>query len=62
MSNHNPLDRELSQAEKAQIIGFYRQSQNVLMIMGVMELRQNTVETVIETYLGTKLANSKNTY
>ena len=52
---NNPLDRELSQAEKAQIIGFYRQSQNVLMIMGVMELRKETVEDVIETYLGNEL-------
>lgn len=51
----NPKDRHLSNAEKAVIVGFYRQSQNVLMIMGVMELRQDTVENVLQDYFGQKL-------
>ena len=53
--NH-PKDRELSQAEKAQIIGFWRQCQNVLLIMGAMDLRQDTVEEVLQDYFGNKLA------
>ena len=55
MSKHNPLDRELSNAEKAQIAGFHLQGASVIEICGVMELRPDTVENVIETYLGTKL-------
>ena len=53
--NH-PKDRELSQAEKAQIIGFWRQCQNVLLIMGAMDLRQDTVEEVLQDYFGQKLS------
>ena len=56
MSNHNPLDRELSQAEKATIIGLWRQCQNILMVMGTMELSQDSVENVLENYFGKKLA------
>jgi len=53
----HPQDRVLSNAEKAQIIGFWRQCQNVLSIMGIMELRQDTVEEVIENYFGAKLSS-----
>jgi len=53
----NSKDRNLSNAEKAQIIGFWRQCQNVLMIMGAMELRQDTVEEVLQNYFGAKLLN-----
>ena len=55
----HPQDRDLSQAERAVIIGFWRQCQNVLMIMGLMDLRQDTVEDVIEDYFGNKLLTSK---
>lgn len=48
-------DRELSKAEKAQIVGFYRQSQNVLLIMGILELRQETIEGVLQDYFGKTL-------
>ena len=56
MSKHNPLDRELSKAEKAAIVGIWRQCQNILMVMGVMELSQDSVENVLENYFGKKLA------
>jgi len=48
-------DRELSNAERAVIIGFVRQGASTLEIMGVMELRLETVSTVIINYFGQKL-------
>lgn len=56
MSHHHHRDRTLSNAEKAVIVGLFRQCQNVIMIMGIMELRQETVENVLETYFGKKMS------
>jgi len=52
------LDRVLSKAEKAQIVGFYRQCQNILMIMGIMELSQSSVEMVLQDYFGKKMSGN----
>ena len=60
--NHRPYnfkDRELSNAEKATIIGFNRQGASFLEIMGIMELKQVTIEEVIQNYFGGKLIKSK---
>ena len=57
MNNSYKQDRELSAAEKACIIGFYRCSHNVLLVMGAMELSQWTVENIINEYFGNKLLN-----
>ena len=53
------LDRELSKAEKAVIVGFYRQCQNILMIMGIMELSQYTVDDVLQNYFGKEFLKNK---
>lgn len=55
----NHLHRELSIAEKAQVIGFYRQSQNIIMVMGVMEISKESAEAVIQDYFGGKLAKQE---
>lgn len=59
MSKIFKQDRELSRAEKAQVVGFWRCSQNILYIMGIMELRQDTIESVLNEYFGNKLLNYK---
>ncbi len=52
-------DRELSQAEKACIIGFYRCSHNVSMVAEVMEVSKLCIENELNFYFGVKLLNYK---
>ena len=52
-------DRVLSKAEKAVIIGFNRMGASLLEIMGIMELRQETIEEVVQNYFGKKLSKHK---
>lgn len=51
--------KKLSEYEKAAIIGYYRQCQNVLMIMGILQLDKETIENVLEDYFGDKLSQPK---
>ena len=60
-NNHRPYhfkDRELSKAEKAVIVGFHRQGARELEIMGVLELRAETIRGVLNNYFGKKLKTS----
>jgi len=55
----NTLDRELSKAEQAQIVGFYRQSHDVLSVALILEISVFLVELILNRHFGNKLLNYK---